>query len=166
MSGGFRTLPSEGSRGHRRPAEYFVVTSSRLRLIALAVCGCGLAVWVSFTKPFSSAADLVTAVPLAAMLVVQILLVLQPKRRSGADLPPRRVVAFSKCLVWITLSVFVVAFELYNYLSAPRSAHPTLSSLSDELSGHHLGKTLLFLAWLALGWLFVVASCPPPSPET
>jgi len=51
--------------------------------------------------------------------------------------------------------VVVVSFELFAYFEKPRQAHPTLSSLSDDLTRWQVGKAALFLAWLALGWLFL-----------
>ena len=46
--------------------------------------------------------------------------------------------------------VVVVSFELFAYFEQPRQAHPTLSSLSDDLTRWQVGKAALFLAWLAL----------------
>ena len=56
---------------------------------------------------------------------------------------------------WIALSSAVVAFELLSYFEEPRQAHPTLSSLSDELTHWPVGKAALYLAWLALGALLL-----------
>jgi hypothetical protein len=141
------------------------VSPRRLVQLVAVLAGCGLAAAVTFTKPFTVSADLVTAVPLAAMLAAQIVLYLRPE--NPADPPPhhrgRRGAA--GYLAWILLFACIAAFEISTYLESPRSAHPTFSSLSDELSSHRLGKPILFVAWLALGWLFLFASSRRPSPE-
>ena len=139
---------------------------SRPLLQLVAVLGCfGLAAAVSFTTPFTAGADLVTAVALVAMLVAQIALFLREEHRRRIEVPPRHRGGVARYLTWIALCVCVTVFELYNYFESPRSAHPTLSSLSDELTGQRLGKAVLFVAWLALGWLFLLASSRRTSPE-
>jgi hypothetical protein len=61
---------------------------------------------------------------------------------------------------WIVLSGLVVGFELFNYFELPRHAHPTLSSLSDEVTRSPAGTALLFVAWLALGALLLKRAAP------
>lgn len=71
-----------------------------------------------------------------------------PTDQSGRH-PVRRFVA------WIALSVAIATFELVMYLESPRHEHPTLSSLSDDLTRWKLGHAVLFVAWLGLGWLLL-----------
>jgi len=54
---------------------------------------------------------------------------------------------------WWIVSAAVIALELSSYLELPRAAHPTLSSLYVTASGHRAVKAVIFLAWMALGWL-------------
>ena len=46
----------------------------------------------------------------------------------------------------------VLTWEVLALGSSPRSQHPTISSLVETVEQHHLGRTALFVAWLALGW--------------
>jgi hypothetical protein len=122
----------------------------------------GLAVAVSFTEPFTLRADLLTAVALVAMLIAQFGLEIRSRRASrlpGAgtthERPSRR---FRPYVAWIAVCAVFTGLELFTYFGRPRSAYPTFSSLSDELSASHGGRAFLFVAWLALGWLFLSAS--------
>ncbi len=51
-----------------------------------------------------------------------------------------------------TLLVLLTAWELAAYVSSPRDAHPTLSSISDSLMSVHVGRAAAFLGWLVVGW--------------
>ncbi|MGO9343824.1 MAG: hypothetical protein ACLP6E_15100 [Acidimicrobiales bacterium] len=122
-------------------------------LAAVVVGGCALAAVVSFTRPFTLSADVVTAIPLAAMLVAQI--VFAVCARHAGQIATRPALLFRRFIPWLVVCIAVVAFELIEYTEQPRQAHPTLSSLSDELSQWRIGKAALFVAWLSLGWLFL-----------
>lgn len=104
------------------------------------------------TKPFTVAADAATAVPLGLLLV---LLVLQRARRRAVPqalarrAPPRAV---PNAVAWLAVAIGAVAWELANLFSAPRSAHPTISSLLDKAEASTPGRALLCLAWLLFGW--------------
>jgi hypothetical protein len=136
------------------------VVTDRRGIMAITSAGLAAALWVSFTSPFTLSADIVTAIPLGlgAVLLVQRL---RPDQRSAAELPPEpataRVAPLHRwALVWLGLALTIVAWELYNFASAPRSAHPTLSSLIDMLTASQGGKFVAFFLWLALGWYLVV----------
>lgn len=144
----------------------------RPAVIVVLVGACALAIVVSFTHPFTLRADVVTAVPLVAMLVAQIVFAVSARRRrsaSGASggvsndpqangrpaSPADERVPFRRFIPWLVMLVVVVSFELFAYFEQPRQAHPTLSSLSDDLTRWQVGKAALFVAWLALGWLLL-----------
>ena len=120
---------------------------------------CGLAALGSFQHPFTFGANIVTALALFVGLVAQVVcrLLDRARRKSGdytvAAGPSDRGLRIQ--IPWIVLAMAFTAFELLEYLSEPRRAHPTLSSLSDELTSSQTGRAVLFLAWLALGALFV-----------
>ncbi len=57
--------------------------------------------------------------------------------------------------LWLGVVVVTVGWELLAYFSSPREDHPTLSVIADEIMSVHPGRALLFVLWLALGWLFV-----------
>ena len=135
-------------------------------LIAALIAACGLAVVASFTHPFTLSADVVTAIPLAAMLVAQIVGAVRTRGgrriaisgRPSEQQPATSAVEslpFRRFIPWVAMFVVVVAFELLVFFEQPRQAHPTLSSLSDDLTRWQAGKAALFIAWLALGWLFL-----------
>ena len=44
------------------------------------------------------------------------------------------------------------------YFSSPRSAHPTLSVIADEVMSVQPGRALFFALWVALGWVLVRGS--------
>ena len=138
------------------------------------VVGAGaLAAVAAFTHPFTLRADVVVAIPLVAMLVAQIAFAVRARHRrsaSGASaipaggqavpaggeaVPAGGPLPFRRFIPWLVMFVVVVSFELFAYFEKPRQAHPTLSSLSDDLTRWQVGKAALFLAWLALGWLFL-----------
>ena len=47
----------------------------------------------------------------------------------------------------------LAGWELFTLLSRPRSAHPTMSSMTDPLMAHHPIRWLFFAAWAWLGWV-------------
>ncbi len=55
-------------------------------------------------------------------------------------------------LAWLLAALAVVAWELANLFAAPRTAHPTISSLLDQAGSSPAGRALLCLAWLLFGW--------------
>ncbi len=115
------------------------------------------AVAASYTRPFTLGADAVTAVPLLGAAVVVALGAARAGARGAGD--PRTGVAGGSgpwWRVWLVLGAAVVAWELYCYVSGPRPAYPTLSSLLDKPSdAHRAGKAAAFGAWLSLGWYLV-----------
>jgi hypothetical protein len=126
------------------------------RYAAALVVTAAYAWWVAGTTPFTVGADVATAIPLG-VLVALALVQWRASRRGGQSLRalrrldrPGRVTG----AIWPLPAVLAAAlgFELYNLFSAPRSAHPTVSSLYDAASGTHAWKALFVLAWLALGW--------------
>ena len=132
---------------------------------------CVLAVLASFTHPFTLGADVVTAIPLGAMVVAETARLITSRRsRAHAAVRPGQVDSpvISSPVIrgvrgfipWIVLSGLVVGFELFNYFELPRHAHPTLSSLSDEVTRSPAGTAVLFVAWLALGALLLKRAAP------
>ncbi|MGA3147962.1 MAG: hypothetical protein ABSF33_10845 [Acidimicrobiales bacterium] len=110
----------------------------------------------SLTHPFSDGADIVTALPIAVALAVMAVRMRSwwrpaPVVGSGEPVPtPDRLWS-----AWAATAALVAGWEVYCYTAAPRSQHPTLSSLLDGLDSSHAGKALAFALWLALGWYLV-----------
>lgn len=122
-------------------------------VVGASLAACGLAALASFTHPFTLGADVVTAIPLAGLIVAETLRLLENRGSQVSQV--LRVVpvvrALRSFIPWVVLSGAVVGFELFSYFEQPRRAHPTLSSLSDDLTRSQAGRAVLFLAWLALG---------------
>jgi hypothetical protein len=118
------------------------------------VAGLAYAVLASFTRPFTLAADVVTAVALAVAVVVVVRTIRHDRHpglvtaRTGADRERWNRWGVS----WLALLAAATAWELYCYAHLPRQQHPTFSVLIDTLDSTRPGKTLSFAAWLALGW--------------
>jgi hypothetical protein len=60
--------------------------------------------------------------------------------------------------IWLGLVAIAAVWELSALFSSPRSAHPTLSVIADSVMSVHPGRALVFVLWLALGWVLVRGS--------
>ena len=59
-------------------------------------------------------------------------------------------------LPWLLLLIVFVAWELFNYLvHGTRANHPTFSSITDANDRFYILKALLFMVWLASGWVII-----------
>jgi hypothetical protein len=102
------------------------------------------------TTPFTEPANVLTAIPLLAMLVA--LAVRWPLRTES----PERIPGQHRYRLWVIVFGVFVAWELYNYLApGSRADHPTFSSMTDAVDRYYGLKVLLFLTWLVVGWLIV-----------
>jgi hypothetical protein len=136
------------------------MTSGRGRIVVCATAALAYAVLASFTRPFTWAAEVVTAVPLAAAVLVTAWSGRNAGRSdtgtpAGGE-PGHPSQWGRRWLVWITLIIAVTGWELHCLWSLPRVDHPTLSTLLDLLQATQVGKTMAFASWLALGWFLVV----------
>ena len=119
------------------------------------------------TKPFTTAADVLTAVPIAALAAaVVVCWPLRPVRGRGEG--TRWPLPGGRGLVpWLVLAAAVVAWELVEYLApGGRAAHPTLSSMADAVDRHTVAKAIVFAAWLWLGVVVVAAGTPARATDT
>jgi hypothetical protein len=111
--------------------------------------------WAATTTPFSIGGDIATAIPLGALAAVPLAQWWAERRGAALAAPLRRLdpPAQGDGATWPLLAVLaaVVAWELFNFFTAPRATHPTVSSLYDTASRAQAWKAALFLAWLALG---------------
>jgi hypothetical protein len=118
------------------------------RAIVLAVVGtAAYAALLAATDPFTPAADVATAVPLAVGVVLAIRAV-----RRGA---PREHFDWRAAAPWLGLLTAVVVWELVMYASGARSAHPTLSSIEDVVTRARVLKAGVAFCWLVVGWALV-----------
>ena len=117
--------------------------------LAIAVCWSWLA---SGVRTFTHPAEVFTFVPALAVLVWT----LRPSARLPVirdDLGPRQ--PWWTVLPWLLAIAALVGWELSELFQKPRQAHPTLSSITNDLLSTHPSRFLGFLAWLLLGWLLV-----------
>jgi hypothetical protein len=127
-------------------------------VVVLSVATAGYALGAAATTPFTWAANVMTAIPIA---VVGVLAVLRwPAHPDGPagfvdDARPRPKRPY---LGWVVLLAVVVGWELVEYLRrGSRNAHPTLSSMADAFDAHYFLKAVAFLAWVWLGVAIVRA---------
>jgi hypothetical protein len=111
------------------------------------VAGAGYSYLAAGTTPFTAGADLVTAVPFAA--VGAVLVAGLVRRRPSVAAARRRL------WPWAAVLGALALWEVATYaagVSLGRHAFPTLSSLYDEAVRVRSAKALCFAAWLALGF--------------
>ena len=108
------------------------------------------------TTPFTVAADVMTALPIAVLGVAAVWRwPWRPvvRRPAGAG---RGVGARHPYRAWVVLAAAIVVWELVDYAArGSRGAHPTLSSMADAVDRFYVLKTALFFGWLCLGALIV-----------
>lgn len=116
----------------------------------------GYSVLGAYTTPFRWPADVVTAVPLGALVAVVVLQSVWNRRHQG-PIPARAPAAVSlgSVLPWVLVIAGIAALELVTLFSAPRSAYPTISSIYDTLARWRAVKAAIFFGWLWLGWVLV-----------
>ncbi len=149
--------PGNETAGVARPHRLVL---ERRSMATIAAVGLAYTVVASLTRPFTGAADIVTAVPLAFAVVVRVWsarrpapsLLDAPAGAGPAAVPPRG----RGWLFWMAILLATAGWELYCYAQLPRASHPTLSSLLDIVDSTHVGKAVAFGAWLVLGWALVV----------
>jgi hypothetical protein len=121
----------------------------------------GLAALASETRPFTGPSEFVLVLAFAAMFA----LVLTPLRspsspgRSGHRRSEPSAAGDLRWGArwgwWVVPVAASLGWELFCYLSTPRASHPTLSSMLDTVDATHLGRGLVFGAWLVAGWYLV-----------
>lgn len=131
--------------------------SERRWMVGGAATSALYAVLASSTRPFTWAADIVTAVPIVAAGLATawtsrgVIHHMTGERRDAAH--QLRPSWDRRWMTWAVLTAVVTSWELYCLVSLPRTQHPTLSSLIDILDSSRVGKSVAFASWLALGWV-------------
>ena len=88
---------------------------------------------------------------LVATLAGGLVVILAGGRRT-APVPSRAPVPGA--WVWLALGGAAAVWELQAFLQHPRSAHPTISSLMNNVMHNHVSRAGAMLVWLAAGiWL-------------
>ena len=115
--------------------------------VALVVIAAAVYSWIAAGfRPFTVTEEIMVAIPALAVFAVA----WRPSRAPAT-------VQWSRASItcWLGLVALAVGWELLAYFSTPRHDHPTLSVIADEIMSVHAGRALMFLLWLALGWLLV-----------
>lgn len=128
-------------------------------LVAALAVSAAYALGAATTTPFTWGADVVTAIPIAVVVVLAI--ARWPAHPDRAAVLTEEDGPRHPYLGWVVLFVVVVGWELVQYLArGSRSAHPTLSSMADAFDAHSGAKAVAFFAWLWLGAAIVRAGTP------
>jgi hypothetical protein len=129
----------------------------RTRSAILLAGGVGYSLIAASTSPFTLPADVLTGLAIVAMAVLVIVRwPLRPRRARAADTAVATDHPYRPYLPWFGLLIAFVVWELFNYLvHGTRADHPTFSSITDAIDRFYLLKTLMFLGWLALGWVIL-----------
>ena len=120
--------------------------------VLLAV-GIGYSLGAAATTPFTTAANVITALPIVVLAVA---VVVRWPRRTGVVRRPRPEPAATghPYRPWVVLFAVLAVWEVFNYVvRGSRADHPTYSSITDAIDRYYVFKVVLFAAWLALGWL-------------
>jgi drug/metabolite transporter (DMT)-like permease len=109
--------------------------------------------WFTDREPFSPGAFRALMVAVAGVIIVATV-----RRRRFA--PARRAAAArssqwfrSAVVVWSVVAAAVLAWELLALRSLPRSAHPTISSITESVEQFHLTRLALYAGWIWFGWM-------------
>lgn len=96
--------------------------------------------WATGLPPFSGAAA-------AAVIGAGATAVVFALAQGRTPRAPRRSSARATA-GWLVLLAALAAWQLQAYLQHPRSAHPTLSSLTNAALDSHAARTAAFTAWV------------------
>lgn len=114
---------------------------------ALVVVLAAYALLAATTTAFTASANIVTALPIVAMVVL--VLVLWPLRARSLTLGPD---AGHPWRAWVIVFGAIVAWEIAEYAArGSRADHPTFSSMLDAVNRFYGLKALVFFLWLYLG---------------
>jgi NADH:ubiquinone oxidoreductase subunit 6 (subunit J) len=119
----------------------------------LAAVVIGYSLGAAATKPFTTAGNVITALPIVVLAVAVVVrwplrtgVVRLPRRQTGSAGHPYRP--------WVVLFAVLAAWEVFSYLvRGSRADHPTFSSITDAIDRYYVFKVVLFAVWLAVGWL-------------
>lgn len=110
-------------------------------IVAAGVTG-AYAWWTAGLRPFTWPA--LVAVGAAGVVAIVVGTRWRRPSESRSDYP-------GSCVPWGILCALLAAWELAAYFQQPRSDHPTLSSLADQVLDWRPAQALAFVAWLAVG---------------
>jgi hypothetical protein len=111
--------------------------------VSVGVAVAAIAWWVTGLEPFSLE---MTIVVLGAGLAA-VALGSRNRRPQATGAPPTH-----GGVAWVVIAAALAAWQLAAYLQHPRSEHPTLSSLANELLDNHPARAVAFVAWCVVAY--------------
>jgi hypothetical protein len=129
------------------------------RLVLLLAAAAVVYAWIAAgLLPFTLPEYVLVALPMVPVVVLTARRVGSAPVESspGADGGWHRT-----ALLWLAVLLVLITWELLALFSSPREDHPTLSYLADRLMSTHVGRTVVFLAWLILGAALAVRPSRP-----
>ncbi len=133
--------------------------------VLLAVCGWYEAAMRPFTLESATVTFSVAAVVLVAGALYRHLSrpapgTVAPVAQGGGPSSREAPLNVVGSLAWLLAILLALGVELWEFAHGPRSLHPTLSSLLNDVlgPGHRVVRAAAFLCWGACG--FVIASRP------
>ena len=125
--------------------------------LGLVAVGLAFAWVLGGTMPFTTSANVLTALPIVGVAVAAVVLAVRrtPDRASTSLTDPSSGGPARGWWVWVLVFGLLVTWELVMLFGMPRSSHPTLSSLEVSITRWHATKALVAAAWLALGAFLV-----------
>jgi hypothetical protein len=137
---------TEPPGGHEPQQDRSPYRPSPRRTVLLVVL-VAYALFAASTTPFTRSANIATALPIVAVMVLVV--ALWPLRPRPLKLGPD---AGHPWRAWVCVFGAVVLWELAEYAArGSRADHPTLSSMLDAVNRFYGLKVIVFFLWLYLG---------------
>lgn len=125
-----------------------MTSGRRLPTVVFVAGSVALAAAITETRPFTTPADLFTALGLAYLAIGAGRSLTNPVAPIGG---PVATGAATRWWPWLALAAVVIAFEVVSFVLSPRVDHPTLSSLYDSAITWHALKGIAFFGWMMGG---------------
>jgi len=125
----------------------------RSRGLLLVAAGAAAYAWIAAAlRPFTQPENGLVALP----MIVGVVLAARPVRSEPLETAATAGAWRRSALLWLAVTLALVAWELLALFSSPRDDHPTLSYFADRIMSVHVGRAAMFLLWLVLGAAWVV----------
>ena len=112
---------------------------------------------VTGLRPFTLPIDVAVGVPTLILLGLS----WRRSRLGRVEADPGTRPPRGSVVVWAALIGALTVWELAAYVASPRSDHPTLSSIADDITSVHAARAAVFALWLLIGFrLFARTNVP------
>ena len=114
--------------------------------------------YAASTRPFTTPADIATAVPFLAVASVLAHRITRKRSSRPTRDPKGPADGSSRIRPWVITIVLLGVIELVAYVMGffgSRHEYPTLSSLYESAARTHGVRAVLFALWMILGWRLV-----------